>query len=74
VTDRPIDKNYDRNWRDTFEPIEHQVSTAPFDASTVEQMTSAQERYYMASQWKMMWWRFRKHRVAVVAGILLLAM
>jgi peptide/nickel transport system permease protein len=74
VTDQPIDKNYDRNWRDTFEPIEHQVSTAPFDASTVEQMTSAQERYYMASQWKMMWWRFRKHRVAVFSGILLLAM
>jgi peptide/nickel transport system permease protein len=76
MTDRPIDngRDYDRNWRETFEPISHQVSTAPFDPTTVEQMTTAQERYYMASQWKMMWWRFRKHRVAVVSGALLLAM
>jgi len=68
------DGSYDRNWRDTFQPIEHQVSTAPFDPGTIEQMTPAQERYYMASQWKMMWWRFRKHRVALFSGILLLAM
>jgi len=75
MTDRPMDRNgdaYDRNWRDGFKPIAHQVSTAPFDPTTVEQMTAAQERYYMASQWKMMWWRFRKHRLAVVSGAFLL--
>jgi peptide/nickel transport system permease protein len=26
----------------------------------------------MASQWTMMWWRFKRHKVAVVAGIILL--
>ena len=76
MTDRPMDPagngNYDRDWRRTFKPIEHQVSTAPFDPNTVEQMTAAQERYYMASQWKMMWWRFRKHRLAVISGAFLL--
>ncbi|MBX6321891.1 MAG: ABC transporter permease [Rhodospirillaceae bacterium] len=35
-------------------------------------MTPDQERYYLASQWKMMWWRFLRHRLAVVSGIVLL--
>jgi len=64
--------SYDRDWRSSFTPIAHQVSTAPFDPNTVEQMTPAQERYYMASQWKMVWWRFRKHRLAVISGAFLL--
>ena len=24
-------------------------------------------RYYLASQWRLMWWRFRKHRLAMIA-------
>ena len=39
---------------------------------SVEQMSPEQERFYLASQWRMMWWRFRRHRLAVVAGALLL--
>ncbi|MEX0810524.1 MAG: ABC transporter permease [Dongiaceae bacterium] len=74
MTDRPIDEPAKNpgDRRDLFQPIEHQVSTAPFDPGTVEQMTAAQERYYQASQWMMMWWRFRKHRLAVASGVLLL--
>ena len=26
----------------------------------------------MASQWKLVWWRFRKHKLAVVGGIVTL--
>ena len=26
------------------------------------------ESYYLASQWQMMWWKFRRHRLALVAG------
>jgi peptide/nickel transport system permease protein len=52
--------------------ITHLVSTAPFDPLSVEQMTPEQERFYLASQWRMMWWRFRRHRVAVVSGAVLL--
>jgi peptide/nickel transport system permease protein len=52
--------------------VTHMVSTAPFDPMSVEQLTPAQEKFYLASQWQMMWWRFRRHRVAVIAGVVLL--
>ncbi len=52
--------------------ISHLVSTAPFDPMSVERLTPEQERFYLASQWRMMWWRFRRHRLAVVAGAVLL--
>lgn len=32
------------------------------------------EAYYIASQWKMMWWKFRKHKLALTAGPILLLM
>ncbi len=54
--------------------IEHFVSTAPFDPYTIEKLTPEQERYYMASQWRMMWWRLKRHRLAVVCGAILLVM
>jgi peptide/nickel transport system permease protein len=54
--------------------MEHYVSTAPFDPYAAEHMTAAQERYYMASQWRMMWWKLRRHRVAVLSGIVLLVL
>ena len=41
------------------------VSVAPFDAATVETMTAEQERYYLASQWRLIWWKLRRHRLAV---------
>ena len=53
--------------------LPHHVDKAPFDVLEAERLTPEQERYYMASQWRMMWWRFRRHRVAVVAGLVLLA-
>ena len=31
-------------------------------------MTPEQERFYLASQWQLMWWKFKRHRVAVVSG------
>lgn len=56
------------------QPMPHYVSTAPFDPYAVEAMTPAQERYYRAPPFLLMWWRFRRHRVAVVSGAVLLAM
>jgi peptide/nickel transport system permease protein len=55
------------------EPLPHYISPAPFDPYSVDVMTAAQERFYRASQWRLMWWRFRRHRVAVFSGALLLA-
>jgi peptide/nickel transport system permease protein len=56
------------------DPLPHFVSTAPFDPNLVERMTPAQERFYMASEWRMVWWRLRRHRVAVVSGVVLLVL
>ena len=54
--------------------LPHYVSAAPFDPCDHEAMTPEQERYFMASQWQMMWGRFRRHKVGVVSGIILLTM
>ncbi len=32
---------------------------------------AAEERFYYATQWELIWWRFRRHRVAVTSGVLL---
>ena len=52
--------------------VEHYVSDAPFDPQAVEALTPEQEQYYLASQWRMMWWRFRRHRLAVWSGLIIL--
>lgn len=52
-------------------PLEHYVSTAPFDPHSIERMTGGQQALYLASQWKLIWWKFRRHRLAVVSGIFL---
>ncbi|UCH74797.1 MAG: ABC transporter permease [Rhodospirillales bacterium] len=54
--------------------LPHYVNRAPFDPLAVTELTPEQERYYTASQWKLMWWRFRRHRIAVVSGAFLLLM
>jgi peptide/nickel transport system permease protein len=56
------------------EPLPHFVSDAPFDPYIVERMTPAQERFYMASEWRMVWWKLRRHRIAVLSGAILLVM
>jgi peptide/nickel transport system permease protein len=33
--------------------------------------TTVEEQLYSASQWKLMWWRFRKHKLALVGGIVI---
>ncbi|MGQ9632462.1 MAG: ABC transporter permease [bacterium] len=30
-----------------------------------------EERYYVASQWQLIWWKFRKHKLAMTAGPIL---
>jgi len=54
------------------ERLEHWVSDKPFVVSDDEALTPEQERYYLASQWKMMWWRFKRHKIAVICGLILL--
>jgi peptide/nickel transport system permease protein len=53
--------------------LEHFVSQEPFEPYAAEKLTREQERFYRASQWQIMWWKFRRHRIAVIAGAILLA-
>ena len=54
--------------------LAHFVSQAPFDPHSVETLSPAQERVYSASQLKLMWWKFRRHKLAVVSAFVLIFM
>lgn len=53
-------------------PLQHYVSTAPFDPMSVEVMTDAQAKIHLASQTRLMWWKFKRHKLALASGIFLL--
>lgn len=53
---------------------EHYVSDAPFDPHSVERLTAEQEKYFFASRRQLMWWKFKRHKVAVTCGFVLLAL
>ena len=55
-------------------PLDHYVSPEPFVPEEAERLSPEQERYYMASQWRMMWWRLKRHRLAVISGAVLAVM
>ncbi|MER8374887.1 ABC transporter permease [Mesorhizobium sp. M1338] len=55
-------------------PLQHYVSIAPFDLQSVEEMTPEQSKVFQASQLRLMWWKFRRHRLALVSGIFLAAL
>ena len=52
--------------------LSHYVNDAPFDPLAIETLSKEQEKIYLASQWRLMWWKFRRHRVAVICGVFLL--
>jgi len=69
MTDQPVDQAKPPRRR-----AEHFVNREPWDPYVSERLTAEQERYYMAGQWKLMWWRFRRHRPAVVSAVFLVLM
>jgi peptide/nickel transport system permease protein len=50
----------------------HYVNPEAFNPTETETLTPEQERFYQASQWQIMWWKFRRHRVAVWSGVILI--
>lgn len=52
-------------------PLQHYISIEPFDLQSVEAMTPEQSKVFQASQLRLMWWKFRKHRLALISGIFL---
>ncbi|WP_428643188.1 ABC transporter permease [Roseibium sp.] len=52
--------------------VEHYVDPAPFNPTVAKEMTPEQERFFQASQWKIMWWKFKRHKIAVWSGVVLI--
>lgn len=54
------------------ESLEHFVNDAPFDPHSVTKLTPEQEKFYLSSQWRLMWLKFKRHKLAVVSGAFLI--
>lgn len=52
----------------------HFVSSEPFDPYSVDEIPPEQERYYLASQWRLMWWKLKRHHLAIIFGVVLAVM
>ena len=42
------------------------------EAPATRHVTPADERVFVASQWQLMWWRFRKHKLAMASGVIII--
>jgi len=51
--------------------LPHTVSDRPFDPEAIYQFTDAQKQLFEASQRRLMWWKFRRHKPALISGIFL---
>jgi len=47
---------------------------SPTESAADRREREQRERYYAASQWTLIWWRFRRHRAAMVGAAVLLTM
>lgn len=54
-------------------PLGHFVSDKPFDPYAAEHKTEELKKVARASQFQLMWWQFRRHRMALASGVFLLA-
>ena len=52
----------------------HYVNEKPFDPRSIEALTPEQEAIYLAPQRKLIWWKFKRHKLAVASGIFLALM
>ncbi|MCJ8338302.1 MAG: ABC transporter permease [Pseudomonadales bacterium] len=51
----------------------HWVSDKPFNPYVSEEITAEQEKFFLASQWTLIWWKFKKHKVAMFSMFFLVA-
>ena len=42
------------------------------EARATTRVTPVDERIFVASQWQLMWWRFRKHKLAMASGVIVI--
>ena len=50
------------------------VNKEPFDPYQEKPLTPEQEKFYTASQWQLMWWRFKRHKLAMVSMWILIVL
>ena len=50
------------------------ATSQPAGADAMTSLTAMEERYYIASQQQLIWRRFKRHRLALISGILLFIM
>ena len=50
------------------------ATSQPAGAEAMTSLTAMEERYYIASQQQLIWRRFKRHRLALISGILLFIM
>jgi len=60
-------QSVEKTW---FERSEQEQS-APAD-DLADEISTKEEKVYVASYWKLMWWRFLKHRMAVISAVIVL--
>jgi peptide/nickel transport system permease protein len=55
---------------DAAVPVLQGTQNRPFGGGP--DTSTAEETYYVASQWQLIWWKFRKHRLATIAAPVLI--
>lgn len=60
---------------DTDHPADpYYVNKEPFDPGVDDRQNQEEEGLYFASQWQLVWWKFKRHRVAMASGLILLVL
>ncbi len=55
-------------------PLEHYVSKAPFDPNSMARHFEQETAGMTTSQWRLMWWKLKRHRLAIVSLVFLAIM
>jgi len=53
--------------------IPHEAGASKTGSGTIPRMEE-EDRIYLASQWQLIWWRFRRHRLGVLGTVVLIVM
>ena len=54
--------------------MEHYVSDAPYNPEEIDQIEDGKQAEFFASQWTLMWWKLKRHKLAIISGLVLLVM
>src|SRR5512140_1214794 len=54
-----------------MEPTEKEIEEIRIEE---EDLQKAGEQVYVAPPWKLMWWRFRKHKMALICAVILMVL